>query len=81
MRREENDAEPENEHVPLVNLVTSFINDSEESCFDYVEGVSLHNDEHIVRWCPSTNVGVYPIEETIESKSIDLRGILMSTMM
>jgi len=66
MRREENDAEPENEHVPLVNLVTSFINDSEESCFDYVEGISFHNDEHIVRWCPPTNVGVYPIEETIE---------------
>jgi hypothetical protein len=84
MHTEENDAEPENDanDIPQVNMMTTFIDDLDEP-FDYAEELSFY-EEQIERWTPpSLNLGVYPVQEAVavSTRTIDLRGVLMSTLM
>ncbi len=78
MEHEMNGPEPENEENPIVLFCSSYTDDHEDS-FDYTEHIHIDNDDHIIQWDPSVDVGVYPV--SYEASEVNLRGMLMSTMM
>ena len=78
MTHEMNGPEPENDENPIALFCSSYTDDHEDF-FDYAEHIHIENDDHIIQWDPSVDVGVYPV--SYEASEVNLRGMLMSTMM